>query len=808
MESFLKYEVILGALLHDIGKFFQRASPSEGILSEISRRMENTVCPVSQGRYSHRHVLFTNEFCDQYLSSLPQGLNKSSITNLAIFHHRPESSQQKIIQKADVLSSGMEREDDEEYSGGPSTFRKVRLRSIMGEINIQGREIPESGLTWVHKLEDLHPEKAFPITEDPKIPHEDLTKEYQKLWKQFLIAWGSNRVADPWGFINRALGILEHFTWCIPSATNVFPDISLYDHLKTTAAIAGCLAESEVSSEPFLLVAADFGGIQNYIYSIRTGAGGLARRLRARSFFVALLSDALVYKILRSLGFPLSNCLMASGGKSYLLLPNTEKSRDVLEQVRREIDEWSIKETRGEIRINIATATFSDAGLRDFSTSLEKVNLALRDEKERPLASCLQSGKKWTDFREVLAPLAIPDNGGLCDSCQRNGGIMRSVRDRMIPVCDRCHEDQEAGRFLPHSEFVAFYEGFEGRFHLPFGSYDLLESLDKFYGNPYLILSLEGYKDSPAGLPLVSGFRSRYVPRNSYGDIKTFEELAEVAQGRKSLAYLKSDVDNLGFIFGFGLKRNGEGDRTSISRLTTLSRFLDLFFSGYFNSLLEKEFPEVYTIYSGGDDLLCIGPWDQVMALGLRIREQFSQYSCRNPAWSISTGICLVGSRTPVLSAVSATDNLLDASKEVPGEEIVPWPWKFTPGSAGKDRVTVFGTSIPWRKYPEILKQAIWASNLLQSGTINNSKVIRLLKYAEMYRAFQRTGDTRNFRYVPLLSYDLRRNWEPGGKEPEEREALEWAQLLLNPDSPEMAKVRFICEYALNSLRGKEGNNV
>ena len=138
MESFQKYEAILGALLHDIGKFFQRASPSEGVLSEISRRMENTVCPVSQGRYSHRHVLFTNEFCDQYLSSLPQGLNKSSITNLAIFHHRPESSEQKIIQKADVLSSGMEREDDEEYSGGPSTFRKVRLRSIMGEIKIQG----------------------------------------------------------------------------------------------------------------------------------------------------------------------------------------------------------------------------------------------------------------------------------------------------------------------------------------------------------------------------------------------------------------------------------------------------------------------------------------------------------------------------------------------------------------------------------------------------------------------------------------------------------------------------------------------
>lgn len=807
MESFIRYEVILGALLHDIGKFFQRASSSEGVLSEISRRMENTICPVSQGRYSHRHVLFTNEFCDQYLSSLPPGLNKSSITNCAIFHHRPESPEQKIIRNADVLSSGMEREDDEDYSGDPSSFRKVRLRSIMGEIKIQGREMPESGLTWVHKLEDLHPEKAFPITEDSKIPHEDLTEEYQELWKQFLIAWDSNRVAEPWGFINRTLGILEHFTWCIPSATNVFPDISLYDHLKTTAAIAGCLVETLDSTEPFLLAVTDFGGIQNYIYSIRSGAGGLAKRLRARSFFVALLGDSVVSSILKRLALPLSNCLMASGGKSYLLLPNTEKSHTVLGQVRHEIDEWSTKETRGEIRINIATATFSAAGLRDFSSSLEKVNLALRDEKEKPLASCLQSGKKWTDFREVLAPLAIPDNGGLCDSCQRNGGTMRSVRERMIPVCDRCHEDQEAGRFLPQSEFVAFYEGADGRFHLPFGSYELMESLDKVQGNPYLILSMEGYKDAPAGLPLVSSFRARYVPRNSYGDIKTFEELAEEAKGRKSLAFLKSDVDNLGFIFGFGLKRNGEGDRTSISRLTTLSRFLDLFFSGYFSYLLEKEFPEIYTIYSGGDDLLCVGPWNQVIALGLKIREKFFQYSCRNPAWTISSGICLVGSRTPVLSAVSATDNLLDASKEVPGEEIVPWPWKFGPGSARKDRITVFGTSIPWEKYPEILKQAVWVANLLRSGTINTSKVMRLLKYAEMYRAFQRTGDTRNFRYVPLLSYDLRRNWEPGEKNPEEREALEWAQLLLTPESPEMAKMRFICEYALNSIRGKEGNN-
>jgi CRISPR-associated protein Csm1 len=86
-----RYELILGALLHDIGKFFQRASDSESILSDISRGMESTLCRVYQGRYTHRHVLFTNEFCDNIWGYLPPGLNKDSITNLASYHHRPDS---------------------------------------------------------------------------------------------------------------------------------------------------------------------------------------------------------------------------------------------------------------------------------------------------------------------------------------------------------------------------------------------------------------------------------------------------------------------------------------------------------------------------------------------------------------------------------------------------------------------------------------------------------------------------------------------------------------------------------------------
>ena len=78
--------------------------------------------------------------------------------------------------------------------------------------------------------------------------------------------------------MNRSLGILEHFTWCIPSATNVFPDISLYDHLKTTAAIAACLNDVESSTEPFL-----YGGMLGQLITRGVGgAGGMKGVLEKR----------------------------------------------------------------------------------------------------------------------------------------------------------------------------------------------------------------------------------------------------------------------------------------------------------------------------------------------------------------------------------------------------------------------------------------------------------------------------------------------------------------------------------------------
>jgi len=98
-----------------------------------------------------------------------------------------------------------------------------------------------------------------------------------------------------------------------------------------------------------------------------------------------------------------------------------------------------------------------------------------------------------------------------------------------------------------------------------------------------------------------TGFRflALTVPRKETEEkeIKTFEELSEEAEGDQKIAFVMADVDNMGLIFMKGLGKKNY----TISRVATLSRSLDLFFSGYLNRLFQEEFRDkVYTLYVRG----------------------------------------------------------------------------------------------------------------------------------------------------------------------------------------------------------------
>ncbi len=807
------HEIILAGLLHDIGKFYQRASQPGVNISPETDTLRGYVCPTSDKGYStHLHALYTREFCDRYLDALPSAVRASTVARLASCHHRPSPDDEALIAEADRLSSAMDRlPDDQEDVHGRTAFRRVRLRAVARAVDI-GKGAGDAA--WVHELKPLAPDVARPIRADDSrldpADGADLTQAYANLWDAFVEEWAANACPDPWGYICRALSVLERFTWCIPSATNVLPDISLADHLKTTAAIAGCLcAPGAPEKEPFMLVAGDFGGIQSYIFDIRSGAGGLARRLRSRSFFVSILSDVVAHRLLRRLDLPLTNCIMAAGGRFHLLLPNTQPARDAVDAVRSETDRWARRETNGEVHVHLAAAAITKEDLRDFAAALQKVRAALYDEKRRPARSVLQTRDGWDEDAFLLDRLDEPDEGGLCDSCQKRWGGLEEVHGRQVPVCPSCREDRDLGRVLPKTRFVCFYDDDTGRRCAPGGSIALAAGdAKRLPGRPYLVLDLDGGCAGPADWPLAGHWRARRIPIHLHGDeagnAVTFEELAAEATGRETLAYLKADVDNLGLIFAQGLgKPDGGADKRSISRIATLSRSLEIFFSGRFEQLLRTDFPKVYTIYAGGDDVLCAGPWDQMVELADTLRREFRAYTCENPNWTLSAGLVVVTPKTPVLVATSEAEARLDGSKHAPGDGVEPYPLSSHDGDAArKDRFTLFGSSIPWAMFPDVFNTARRLWRWLDSGLLTTGQVRRLLQYADMHRQFQRTGDTLYLRWIPHLVYDLKRNWRGGS--PEAREAKQWANSLAHPHNPDMNALTFACHYALYSVRGRE----
>ena len=180
------------------------------------------------------------------------------------------------------------------------------------------------------------------------------------------------------------------------------------------------------------------------------------------------------------------------------------------------------------------------------------------------------------------------------------------------------------------------------------------------------------------------------------GNVLSFEIIADASIGDKRLGILKMDVDHLGLIFTLGLEEEQNPKRKSISRIAALSRSMDIFFGGYLNKICNEIFEQwkneskwehkdkvkqiFYIVYSGGDDLLIIGPWSEMPKLALKIQDEFKAYTCHNPDINISAGVFLCKPKYPISLAAKAAGKELEHSKD-----------------KKRKRITIFGDTIEWQ---------------------------------------------------------------------------------------------------------------
>lgn len=126
MEN-IREHIYLAALLHDIGKFYQRADSgsvgSSKFLKDEVKNLASILLPVFKGKSTHKHALWSAQFIADYETifknlagaEIHELQDSNNLINITAGHHLPANQQSElglIIKEADSLASGMDRDSE------------------------------------------------------------------------------------------------------------------------------------------------------------------------------------------------------------------------------------------------------------------------------------------------------------------------------------------------------------------------------------------------------------------------------------------------------------------------------------------------------------------------------------------------------------------------------------------------------------------------------------------------------------------------------------------------------------------------
>jgi len=462
-----------------------------------------------------------------------------------------------------------------------------------------------------------------------------------------------------------------------------------------------CLYDYSLSKEDkpeFTLLCGDISGIQRFIYNITSK--GAAKGLKGRSFYLQLLADATAKYILRQINYPITNMLYASGGKFYLLIAN--KYDQKLKEIRKQINKGLLSRYDGEIYMALGetSVTRSDFLHNKFP---EKWGLAAKRANE-------QKKRRFSEmkYEEVFMPFGEGGSKAVCGICKREGDLKPYRKEEPdLRLCEDCGLTEDLGGHLTKAKYIieVYHEKESPQqqkgFSIPFlkTKYYCLKDVKELFEITaeevilYRLNSTDFLPDEGNINSCCYGYRfmgGNFIPCNKDGVALTFNDFAENSEGLKRLGILRMDIDNLGMIFAKGL------ERPSISRVTSLSRNLCLFFEGYINQMCQtdKYRQHVFIIYSGGDDLFIVGSWNSIVGLADDIHSEFKKFTCHNEHLTISSGISLMPKKHPIHKGAQYAGEAEGLAKGP--REIIRKEGRFT---KEKDAITFLNKSVSWNDF-------------------------------------------------------------------------------------------------------------
>ena len=647
-----RLELAIGSLLHDIGKICYRAN--------------------SDGR---NHSVSGYEFLKE------QGIENDAILNQVKLHHARLLSKAEIEKDdlayitywADNVAAGADRKpNDDRFLWGYDKY--VPLSSIFNILN------GNKG-SYSYSMQMIYDDGKANNPQEKEGTYTDGI--YNGIIERIRQCLSSIELKDE--YVNSLLSVLEATQSFVPSSTDKSQlcDISLYDHSKITAALAGCMyeylgengerdykkvlfddAKETYDEKAFILMSLDISGIQSFLYTV--GSDNVLKTLRAKSFYLEIMLEHIIDELLTRVELSRANLIYSGGGHAYILLANTRKTVDVIEAFKRELNTWLLDNFKTELYLALGYATCSG---NDLMNVPEGSYEAIFKEISKNISA--SKANRYTAEEIIrLNSRKSPQYERECKVC----GELDTLNGENL--CSMCASFIAASTDILRKDFVVILDGDGNGIKLPFGRRMILANEDDVRNiikeNP------EGYVRSYSKNKMFTGYSvatKLWVGDYHKGD--SFRDFVKSAEGIKRIGVLRADVDNLGqaFVSGFDPKY------TSISRTATFSRKMSMFFKLHINDILENgkfsfdtgaKAPikrNIAVIYSGGDDVFLIGAWSDIICAAIDLDNALREFT--QGTLTISAGIGIYPEKYPARSLAHETGALEDMAKDIPGKDAI-----------------------------------------------------------------------------------------------------------------------------------------
>ncbi|RDY23795.1 type III-A CRISPR-associated protein Cas10/Csm1 [Romboutsia maritimum] len=773
--------IVLGGLLHDIGKLLHRC--------DIYRDGRKYKCKLSSTRHQalsadfldlleENNILKKNELLKTILQRHHEDFKMESMFKVQDLKAGNDKTLAYIISRADNYSSA-ERSDKE---GREGSYRTRPLDSVLHTLSITNDyNLPITK----YKLNPFSYKHIFPQNFD-KNEQEDLTY----IVRNFIKEVKDLKCDDFNSFYITMYNIIKKYTWCLASDTQSgLCDISLFDHLKTTSAIGvasylyhlenNTLDEKSVKNndeDKFMVVGFRLEGSKNYIEDIRTNKNS-AKRLRGKSFYINILTQAMSYKIINNLNLTISNIVLNMGDKFYIIAPKSKKVQKIIKETRQEINDYLYNKFEGELYLNLAAKSANGNNLKEFTNILDDINYGFEKNKNKVHAENV-----------LLKPIINHgfEIGGMCSTCEKM--LVKKNENE----CEFCKDEINIGTYLSKAKYIGFYnDDIDYTQKIKLFSKDCMyvafyEKKEDIIKNPYIIYNIQN-TDLLNNYPNGFKFYANYVPTKDT-EVLTFEEISSLSKGVNNIGVLKIGMDDLDMLMSIGLidienkkdinelkrlSQEDEGeeklhDYTTISRLSTLNENINAFLNNYiYNTFKNTSSNEVklingvsvninlsnqYVLNNTNDTITIVGPWNEVIFTAKFINDEFKKLVSNNKDVTLSCGISIIKNKEPIMSGLKEASDNLEKSKANGGNGLI-----------------VFDKFINWDKFDEVFEFGEFVYKNMRvnphydDSIYAQSFVYRLLNYTNMANEYKSSNGQKleNLMYISKFTYDISRNLVP-----------------------------------------------